>query len=90
MLKKIPLIFPSQHVAQAVLAEFRKTYRVALRGAVVTGPDYHGGYSAHLPLGGTGFSPAEAAGAMRAIYRGFTPDRLTPSTDTPAGEANHE
>ena len=43
----------------------RKRYRVALRGAVVIGPDFFGAYHLHVPLGGTGFSAAEMASALR-------------------------
>lgn len=66
MLTRLPLSFSTKRTAQTALTEFRKKYRVALRGACILGPDYHGSYSVHVPLGGTGFSAAEMASAMRA------------------------
>lgn len=66
MLHRIPASFTDKRTAQTALTEFRKRYRVALRGAVVIGPDYFGAYYLHVPLGGTGFSAAEMASALRA------------------------
>lgn len=66
MLTQLPLTFIDKRTAQIALTEFRKRYRIALRGAVVIGPDYHKAYTLHVPLGGTGFSPAEMASAIRA------------------------
>lgn len=64
MLTRIPHAFNSARAARAALTHVRKHYRVALRGACVTGPDYHGKFTVHAPLGGTGFSAAELAGAF--------------------------
>lgn len=69
MLTRVPLSFHSAREARATLTAFRKRYRVALRGACVTGPDFHGLHSVHVPFGGTGFSPAEMASAMQSIVR---------------------
>lgn len=66
MLTPIPASFSDKRTAQTALTEFRKRYRVALRGAVITGPDYFGAYRIHAPLGNTGFSVAELASALRA------------------------
>lgn len=66
MLTAIPATFSDRRAAQIALTEFRKRYRVALRGAVVIGPDHHKGFTIHAPLGGTGFSAAEFASALRA------------------------
>jgi hypothetical protein len=70
MLTRVPLGFKSAREARATLTAFRKRYRVALRGACVTGPDYHGLYSVHVQFGATGFSPAEMADAMQSIIKG--------------------
>jgi len=67
MLTEIPITFASRVDAQRALTNVRKRYRIALRGAVVTGPDYHKRYGVHAPLGGTGFSPAEFASALHAL-----------------------
>jgi hypothetical protein len=67
MLTLVPIEFNSTREAQCTLTAFRKRYRVALRGACVTGPNYHGKYAIHVQFGGTGFSPAEMAGAMQSI-----------------------
>ena len=66
MLHRIPASFTDKRTAQTALTEFRKRYRVALRGAVVIGPDSFVAYHLHVPLGGTGFSAAEMASALRA------------------------
>jgi hypothetical protein len=66
MLTAIPLSFTSARKARHALTYIRRTYRLSLRGACVTGPDFHGAYTAHYPAGGTGFSPAEMAGAMQS------------------------
>lgn len=66
MLTELHCSFSTRANAQAALTEFRKQYRVALRGACITGPDYHGVYRLHVPLGNTGFSNAEMSAAMRA------------------------
>lgn len=66
MLTVIPATFSDRRTAQIALTEFRKRYRVALRGAVVIGPDYHKGFKIHAPLDGTGFTAAEFASALRA------------------------
>lgn len=66
MLTAIPATFSDRRTAQTALTEFRKRYRVALRGAVVIGPDYHKGFTIHAPLNGTGFSATEFASALRA------------------------
>lgn len=67
MLTRVPLSFHSAREAKATLTAFRKRYHVALRGACVTGPDYHGLFSVHVQFGATGFSPAELANAMQSI-----------------------
>jgi hypothetical protein len=64
MLTRILHPFDSAQSARKALTHIRKTYRVALRGACVTGPDYHGKFYAHVPLGGTGFSAAELSCAF--------------------------
>lgn len=66
MLTAIPVTYTDKRTAQTALTEFRKRYRVALRGAVVIGPDYHKGFTIHAPLCGTGFSATEFASALRA------------------------
>ncbi len=66
MLHRIPASFTDKRTAQTALTEFRKRYRIALRGAVVIGPEYSGAYFLHVPLGGTGFSVSEFASALRA------------------------
>ncbi len=66
MLIELHCKFSTRDNAQTALTEFRKRYRVALRGACVTGPDHFGCYRVHVPLGGTGFSVAEMSSAMRA------------------------
>lgn len=66
MLTQIPAAFSTLHTARVALTEFRKHYRVALRGAVVIGPDFHGAFYVYAPLGSTGFSPVEMASALRA------------------------
>lgn len=66
MLTELPIAFTDRRTAQTALTEVRRTYRVALRGACVTGPDYFKAYRVHVPLGGTGFSAAEMVSAMRA------------------------
>jgi hypothetical protein len=67
MFTHVPIEFNSTREAQRTLTAFRKRYRVALRGACVTGPNYHGKYTIHVQFGGTGFSPAEMACAMQSI-----------------------
>jgi hypothetical protein len=66
MLTELHCTFSTRASAQTALTEFRKHYRIALRGACITGPDFHGAYRVHVPLGGTGFSNAEMSSAMRA------------------------
>lgn len=66
MLTELPISFSERQTAQTALTEFRRRYRIALRGACITGPDYFKAYRVHVPLGGTGFSAAEMASAMRA------------------------
>lgn len=66
MLTELPCTFTTQREAQTALTEFRRRYRVALRGACIVGPDYFKAYRLHVPLGGTGFSAAEMASAIRA------------------------
>lgn len=73
MLTRIPLPFATAHAARHALTHIRKRYRVALRGACVLGPDYFGAHYAHVALGGTGFSAAELANAMRAAPPAATP-----------------
>jgi hypothetical protein len=58
--------FTGERAAKQVLTKFRKRHRVALRGAVVL-QDYSGAWYVHAPLGGTGFSAAEMAGALLAV-----------------------
>lgn len=65
MLTEIPASFSSKDAAQAALTDVRKTYRVALRGAVVIGPDYFGEFKIHAPIGGTGLSVGELAAVLR-------------------------
>jgi hypothetical protein len=65
MLTELHCTFFTRANARTALTEFRKRYRVALRGACVTGPVL-GTYRVHVPLGGTGFSNAEMSSAMRA------------------------
>lgn len=65
MLTKLYCKFTDKKTAQIALTEIRKKYRIALRGACITGPDYHGSYSVHVPLGNTGFSNAELSAEMR-------------------------
>jgi hypothetical protein len=67
MLTRIPASFSTLQTARVALTEFRKRYRLALRGAVIIGPDYHGAFCVHAPLGSTGFSAAEMASALRAV-----------------------
>lgn len=67
MLTAVPLAFTSSQKARLALTAFRKHYRVALRGACVTGPNYHDEFTIHVQFGGTGFSPAEMASAMQSI-----------------------
>lgn len=69
MLTRVPIGFKSAREARATLTAFRKRYRVALRGACVTGPDYRGQFCIHVKFGATGFSPAEMASAMQSIVR---------------------
>ena len=66
MLTELPIAFSDRQTAQTALTEFRRRYRIALRGACITGPDYFKAYRLHVPIGGTGFSVAEMASAMRA------------------------
>lgn len=67
MLTPVPLPFTSAREAQSTLTAFRKRYRVALRGACIAGPDYHGQFRIHVQFRATGFSPAEMASAMQSI-----------------------
>ena len=67
MLTPLYYTFRSRRDAQRCLTEFRKAYRVALRGACITGPDYFNEFTIHAPLGGTGFSNAELSAALRCI-----------------------
>jgi hypothetical protein len=66
MLTQIPASFSTLQAARVALTEFRKHYKCAMRGAVIVGPDFHGAFYVHAPLGGSGFSAAEFAGALRA------------------------
>lgn len=70
MLTRVPLGFHSAHEARATLTAFRKRYRVALRGACIIGPDYHGQFRIYVQFGRTGFSPAEMSNAMQSIIKG--------------------
>ena len=67
MLTRIYHTVSTLAAAQTALIAFRKRYRVALRGACITGPDFHGIFTLHVPLDGTGFSNAEFSGALRAL-----------------------
>ena len=64
-LTQLHISFTTEQSARQALTAVRKEYRVALRGACVTGPDYHGGYRVHVPLDGTGFSNAELSSLLR-------------------------
>ena len=66
MLTELHIDFQSREQAQRALTDLRKEYRIALRGACITGPDYFNCYRVHVPLGNTGFSNAEMCGAIRA------------------------
>ena len=66
MLTKIYAPFSDERTAKVALTEFRKKYRVALRGAVVIHDAIDRAHYIHAPLGNTGFSNAEFASALRA------------------------
>lgn len=66
MLTELYCTFSSKKTAQSALTEIRKKYRIALRGACITGPHYHGEFRVFVPLGATGFSNAEMSAEMRA------------------------
>lgn len=66
MLTAIPVTYTDKRTAQTALTEFRKKYRLALRGAVVCERAVIGGFVIVAPLGGTGFSAAEFTSALRA------------------------
>ena len=67
MLTRLHITFTSKREAQSTLTAFRKRYRVALRGACITGPHYHGRFELHVQLGATGFSNAEMSNAMQFL-----------------------
>lgn len=66
MLTAIPVTYTDKRAAQTALTEFRKKYRLALRGAVVCERAVIGDFVIVAPLGGTGFSATEFASALRA------------------------
>jgi hypothetical protein len=66
MLTELQVTFSTRATAQHALTDFRKRYRIALRGACITGPHFRGEYRVHVPLGGTGFSNAEMSAELRA------------------------
>lgn len=52
--------------AKLALTNTRKALRIALRGAVVLGPDYCGDYTISADIGGTGYSAAELSAEIHA------------------------
>ena len=66
MLTELHATFSNRKTAQQALSDLRKRYRIALRGACITGPHFNGEFRVHVPLGGTGFSNAEMSAEMRA------------------------
>jgi hypothetical protein len=66
MLTELHVTFTERKTAQQALTDLRKRYRIALRGACVTGPHFNGEYRVHVPLGNTGFSNAEMSAELRA------------------------
>lgn len=69
MLTVIPFPYSSRAAGRKALTAFRKRYRVALRGAVVVAQYERGDFYIAAPLGGTGFSSAEFASALRGLHK---------------------
>ena len=67
MLIQAPITFDSHLAAKRALTNVRRQRRIALRGAVVTGPDFFGRFYVHVKLGGTGFSAGEIASELHAL-----------------------